>query len=304
MPIFDVGGGVLLEVRTIDDVSLIFSGSVASSSPAVRSIRAGSSNLAGAGITTAFGWKHEPVYDDHLQGRFVDHQLFGEPVVLDVQSTRHPFGRDDYAQLSLPFRTDLQRFAWRGLMGETRAHAQFTARDTGRIALGFDRSFAEIGGTSMELLCVGLGAFALFGMTTTVLNSLGRQWRSLAITAVSLALVVGLNFALVRPLEFGNGLLQATATATSIGIGIGLILSLVEVHRAAGGTAPPMTAGRTVMATAACVLVGRLLPDLSRVMTVLASAAVIALYFGILAVTRELGRSELESIRVILRRRR
>lgn len=157
-------GGVLLEVRTIDDVSLIFSGSVASSSPAVRSIRAGSSNLAGAGITTAFGWKHDPVYDDHLQGRFVDHQLFGEPVVLDVQSTRHPFGRDDYAQLSLPFRTDLQRFAWRGLMGETRAHAQFTARDTGRIALGFDRSFAEIGG----ILRIGPpGKLGLLGVSFT-----------------------------------------------------------------------------------------------------------------------------------------
>lgn len=168
----------------------------------------------------------------------------------------------------------------------------------------FPPSFAEIGAPSMGLLCIGLGGFALFGMTTTVLNSLGRQWRSLGITAVSLALVVGLNFVLVRPLAFGNELLRATATATSIGIGIGLILSLVEVRRAAGGIVPAITAGRALMATASCVLVGRLLPDLSRVMTVLASAAVIALYIGILVATREVGRSELESIRVILRRRR
>ena len=157
-------GGVLLEVRTIDDISIIFSGSVSGSSPNVRSARLGSSNLAGLGITTAFGWKHDPVYDDHLQGRFVDHQLFGQPYVLDLQSSRNPFGRDDYAQLSLPFRTDVQRLAWRGLVGETRAHAQFAARDTGRIALGFDRSFAEAG----SIFRIGPpGKLALVGVSFT-----------------------------------------------------------------------------------------------------------------------------------------
>lgn len=157
-------GGVLLEVRTIDDVSLIFSGSVSNSSPNLRSVRVGSSNLAGVGITTAFGWKHDAVYNDHLQGRFVDHQLFGQPYVLDVSSSKHPFGRDDYAQLSLPFRTDVQRFAWRGLIGGTRAHAQFVPRDTGRIALGFDRSFADAGG----IFRIGPpGKLALVGVSFT-----------------------------------------------------------------------------------------------------------------------------------------
>ena len=157
-------GGLTLEVRTIDDVSLIFSGSLSSSTPNVRSIRAGSSNLAGVGITTAVGWKHDPAYEDHVRGRFVDHQLFGQPFVLDLQAARHPFGRDDHAQLSLPFRTDVQRFAWRGLLGESRAHVRFTARDTGRVALGFDRSFAEVGG----ILRIGPpGRLALAGLSFT-----------------------------------------------------------------------------------------------------------------------------------------
>jgi hypothetical protein len=157
-------GGVIIEARTIDDVSLIFGGSVAGSAPNVRSVKVGSSNLAGVGITTAFGWKHDAVYDDHLQGRLVDHQLFGQPYVLELSSSTHAFGRENFGQLSLPFRTDVQRFAWRGLMGESRAHTSFVARDTGRIALAFERSFAEAGG----ILRVGPpGKLALAGVSFT-----------------------------------------------------------------------------------------------------------------------------------------
>ena len=157
-------GGVIMEVRTIDDVSLILSGSVGGSAPNVRSVKVGSSNLAGIGMTTAVGWKHDAVYDDHLQGRIVDHQLFGQPYVLDLSASRHAFGRENYGQLSLPFRTDVQRFAWRGLIGEHRAHAAFAPRDTGRIALAFDRSFAEAGG----ILRIGPpGKLALAGVSFT-----------------------------------------------------------------------------------------------------------------------------------------
>ena len=157
-------GGVMLEVRTIDDVSLIVGGSVAGTAPNVRGVRLGSSNIAGVGITTEFAWKHDAVYNDRLQARFIDHQLAGRPYVLDASSTKKPFGRDDYVELSLPFRTDLQRFAWRGLIGESREHAQFASRDTGRLALGFEREFAEAGG----ILRIGPpGKLALVGLSFT-----------------------------------------------------------------------------------------------------------------------------------------
>lgn len=168
----------------------------------------------------------------------------------------------------------------------------------------FPPSFADIGGTSMELLCVGLGAFALFGMTTTVLNSLGRQWRSMVITIVALGLVVGFNFLLVRPLPFGNQLLEATALATSLGVVVGMVLSLIEVRRAAGGVVAPITAIRVVGATALCVVLGRLLPDLSRVVTLVTSAIVLALYVGLLTLLRELGPADFASVKAIVRRRR
>jgi hypothetical protein len=157
-------GGVTLIVRTIDEASTVLSGSVGSGTPQVRGVRLGSSNLAGLGITTTFGWKHDEAYADAVQGRFIDHQFAGQPYVLDLAYAKLPLGRDNRGLLSLPFRTDLQRVAWRGVIGETRSYAQFAERDTGRLALGFDREFAELGG----ILRLGPpGKLTLLGLSFT-----------------------------------------------------------------------------------------------------------------------------------------
>jgi stage V sporulation protein B len=167
----------------------------------------------------------------------------------------------------------------------------------------FPPSFAELGGDSMKLLCLGLGGFALFGMTTTVLNSLGRQWQSLLITALALGAVVGFNFLFVQPLPFGPELLDRTALATSLGILIGLVLSVLEVQRAVGAVVASASVLRVVAAVAACVALGRLLPDLSRIPTLLACVASLGLYVGLLAALRELDAADLAAIKAITRRR-
>ena len=138
-------GGVTLEVRTIDETSVILSGSVANSSPAVRSVRVGSSNLAGLGIATSFAWRHHPVLEDRLELRFIDHQFIGQPYVLGLTAIRDPLGRHEEGELSLPFRTDLQRFGWRARAGALRNHALFAERDSGRLTLAFGREYGELG---------------------------------------------------------------------------------------------------------------------------------------------------------------
>jgi hypothetical protein len=116
--------------------------------------------------------------------------------------------------------------------------------------------------------------------------------------------VVAFNFLLVRPLPFGSQLLEATALATSLGVVVGLALSIVEVRRAAGGVVAPLTAVRVVIATAACITLGRLLPDLSRVVTLLASGVIFTLYVGLLTLFREVGANDLRSVKAIVRRKR
>ena len=139
-------GGVILDVVTIDEASLILSGSVAAASPAIRGVKVGSANLAGMGVATSLTWRYQRVLDDRLEIRAADYQFGGRPFVLDLGLVRDPLGRDDHAELSLPFRTDVQRYAWRTLVGQSRNQAQFTMRDSGRLTLGFEREYGEVGG--------------------------------------------------------------------------------------------------------------------------------------------------------------
>lgn len=157
-------GGVNLEVRTIDEASMILSGSVASSTPQVRGVRVGSGNIAGLGVHSSFAWKHQPVFDDRAEFRVSHYQFLGKPWVFDFRTARDPFGRQDHAEVMLPFRTDVQRFAWKLLLGEGRGHAMFTERDSARLALGFTDYYAEAGG----LIRIGPpGWLSLFGLSMT-----------------------------------------------------------------------------------------------------------------------------------------
>ena len=171
-------GGVNLEVRTIDEVSMIASGSIASSTPQVRSVRVGSGNLAGLGIHSSFAWRHQPAYDDRAQLRIALNQFAGRPWVLTFNTARDPLGRDDRVEVTLPFRTDVQRYAWRIQLGEGRGHAQFTQRDSGRLALGFEDSYTEAGG----IIRVGPpGWLSLFGLSMT--NE--RSWSDASAVLIS-----------------------------------------------------------------------------------------------------------------------
>lgn len=157
-------GGVNLDVSTIDEVSMILSGSVGGHAPNVRGVKLGSGNLAGLGILTSFSWRHQPAYDDRMELRVSDYQFAGRPYILNFASLREPLGRDDRAEMSLPFRTGLQRLAWRTVIGESRGHATFAERDSGRLALGYRRAYAEVGGIAR----VGRPArLSLLGLSVT-----------------------------------------------------------------------------------------------------------------------------------------
>jgi hypothetical protein len=155
-------GGVDLHVQTVDEISMILAGSAGSSSPVVRGAKLGSSNLAGLGVLASASWRHQQHFDDRVELRLADYQFAGQPYVLTFNLLRDPLARDDRAEIMLPFRTDLQRFAWRAMVGESRSHALFAERDSGRLALGYRREHGEAGGIAR----IGHpGALSLLGMS-------------------------------------------------------------------------------------------------------------------------------------------
>lgn len=164
------------------------------------------------------------------------------------------------------------------------------------LRLVFPAQFAEVGAEAMLILAFGLGTFALFGILTTVLNSLGKPWHSLGITLGAMASVFGFNGLFVSDAPFGAELLNRTALATSLGIALATVAAGVVVFRTTSALAPPWSAARVVIAILVCVFAGRLLPVLSRPVTVVAALGICALYFGILALLREFTADDLKRL--------
>jgi len=168
----------------------------------------------------------------------------------------------------------------------------------------FGAEAARLGGGSLELLAIGFGGFAIFGVLTTVLNSLKHERQSALITAIALALVVALCFLRVRGAPFGSNLLLYTAEATAAGLFVATLSAAFFVYRAAGAVAPPLSVLRVLVAVAVSVVVGRLLPPAGKIVTPVYAVVVAVSYVLILLATRELAGADVATIRQVVSKRR
>ncbi len=170
------------------------------------------------------------------------------------------------------------------------------------IGLVFGHDTAVLGAPAMQVLAIGLGFLALFGILTAVLNSLGQERASLIVTGLAFALVVVLCVVFVRGGEFGEGLLERTAWATSAGLVLATIAAGAFVARAAGGVVSALSLLRVALGVAAATSVGHLLPESSKVMTLLYAPVVASIYVAVLALTRELNSNDLANLKAVVRR--
>jgi stage V sporulation protein B len=172
------------------------------------------------------------------------------------------------------------------------------------LRLIFPAEAAEYGTHSMQILTLGFGAFAIFGILTTVLNSLKRERASALVTAIAFALVVVLCFVRVRGEPFGADLLVRTAIATTTGLGVATLTAAFLVRRASGALVSPLSLLRVLLALAIAVAVGRQFAHASKLMTIVLSAVVAVVYLLVLLVSRELGKDDLAMVTTVVARRR
>lgn len=170
--------------------------------------------------------------------------------------------------------------------------------------LVFPAEAAHLGARAMQILTLGFGAFAVFGILTTVLNSLKRELWSAIITAVAFALVVVLCFVRVRGSAFGPELLTQTALATTTGIVLATLGAGFLVWKTTGAIVAPLSVVRVVLAMAVAITLGRYLPPGGKVMALAYSALVAGVYVVLLLLTRELGKNDLSNLKNVISRRR
>jgi len=170
------------------------------------------------------------------------------------------------------------------------------------LELLFGAEAAALGGRALGLLALGLGAFAIFGILTTILNSLGRERQSLWVTAFAASIVVTLCFARASGAPLSEQLLWLTAQATSIALFSATLLAALLVHRAAGAVVAPSSLVRTLLAVGVAAALSRTLLPPGKLFTLVGAAMTPLAYFGLLIATRELGAADLEVLRKVVRR--
>ena len=156
----DSGDEVTLDVRTTDEVALVLGAAAGGGSPPVRLLRVGDSNIGGEGIFLAGVWRDGGAFRDGFGARFVDNQFLGRPYTLTAEGYQNPLGDEWLVDLTHPFYTDLQRFAWRGRSGALDDYVQYENDINSSHAIRVSRNYFDVGG----IVRVGPpGRLSLFG---------------------------------------------------------------------------------------------------------------------------------------------
>jgi stage V sporulation protein B len=165
---------------------------------------------------------------------------------------------------------------------------------------------ATRGRESLHLLALGQGAFAMLGVATTVLASLGRERLAAIITAVACAAVAAACFATLPGTTFGDEQLELTALATAGALGAALVAGMLAVYFETRAFVPIRTAARTLGAVTLAFAFGLWKSGevhFSRPRTIALCAAIALAYVAFLVVTGEIGKEDLASVRAIVARR-
>ncbi len=157
---------------------------------------------------------------------------------------------------------------------------------------------------AMQVLTLGFGVFAIFGIFSAVLNSLKREFASMLVTVAAVIFVAALCFIRVPGTAFGEALLWKTATSTSAGILLATLLAGFLVKRAAGGVVGWLSVVRVIGALAVAIFAARHLPYAGKLMTLVYAVVVVVIYFVVLLVSRELGKSDLQNLKSVISRRK
>jgi stage V sporulation protein B len=169
------------------------------------------------------------------------------------------------------------------------------------IKFAYGADLAAAGVAVLRVLALGQAAFALFGLATTILVSLGKERAAMALTALALGLLVAACAIFVPNAGFGKPQLVASATAVTVALGVALVAGAVLARRIAGAFVPFMTALRVGAVVAGASFAGIYIPTFSKLLTPIAAAGVGIAYVIALVVLRELKKADLAFVLGVVR---
>lgn len=156
----DTNGTVALLVETRDELTTIVG--LSTSGARIAGLKLGEGNFLGTGTFISGQWRQGETRDTYAV-RGVDHQFLGRHYVLAASYARRDHDMGDWtADLTHPFFTDQQRFAWRASTGGIRELFEFQRPDDEPVPFAFERKFLDLG----AVVRLGLpGRLSLFGVS-------------------------------------------------------------------------------------------------------------------------------------------
>lgn len=172
------------------------------------------------------------------------------------------------------------------------------------IRFAFGPAIAMRGASTLRVLAIGQGTFALIGLATTVLVSLGKEMVALGVTISTLLLICGACFVGLPSAEFGAPMLERAALLTTGALTCGLLIAWRSVVHVVGAFVPLRSFARVAAGIALIAVAGRALPSLGRIATIGASFAALALYVLWLLLSREIGSADVAWFKALATRRK
>jgi stage V sporulation protein B len=167
------------------------------------------------------------------------------------------------------------------------------------LSFAYGAADAARGADVLRTMALAQAAFAMLGIATTVLTSIGRE-RTAALVTLAAVITVGVACAVFVPGgAFGHDQLLRSTAAAGVALAATLVVGGLLVRAHAGSFVPLATGVRVAIALGACFALGLVTPRFGRLVTPFAAAAVAAAYLAVLVVTRELGRADLAMVRAL-----
>jgi O-antigen/teichoic acid export membrane protein len=166
----------------------------------------------------------------------------------------------------------------------------------------YSADYAHNGAPALSALALGSVAFAVFAIGGTILNGAGLTRQAIISAAITLALAAAANALLIPRLEPGRATLLACGLATGGSMLVGAGITGWFLQRHLGAFVPMRSLIRVVVASAAAIAFGQVVPFTSPATTLAEAVAVGGLFFVVLVITRELGGSDLRAVLALAHR--
>jgi hypothetical protein len=138
------GGGLRVEVQTVDEVPAIFDARLRRGHPVAAT--AGNENIFGRGVHAEVRFERGFALRDGYGATVVHHHFLGRPYMLRLEGQQNPVGGHWTASAGHPFLTDLQRIAWHAGAQGSNNFGTLTRDGDNFLALGVRRETWDVGG--------------------------------------------------------------------------------------------------------------------------------------------------------------